>query len=79
GRGGPTMTTIKPIELTEEAYANLAENYGGFCVVCRDEAYGVEPDARRYRCESCGANAVFGAEELLIRGVIQFTEDEHAE
>ena len=73
------MTTIKPIHLTDDAYANLAENYGGFCVACGDEAYGVEPDARRYRCESCGANAVFGAEELLIRGVIQFIDEEDAE
>ena len=36
-----------------------------------------EPDARRYRCESCGANAVYGAEELLIRGIIRFSEEVH--
>ena len=27
---------------------------------------GVESDARNYTCESCGAEQVFGAEELLI-------------
>ena len=70
------MNTNKPILLDEEAYRDLAENYGGFCVACRAEAYGVEPDARHYRCETCGANAVFGVEELLIRGVICFSEDE---
>jgi hypothetical protein len=69
------MTTIKPIHITEIEYADLSENYGGFCVACSAEAYGVEPDARRYRCESCGANAVFGAEELLIRGVLRLTEE----
>ena len=38
----------------------------GFCIACGDEAYGVEPDARRYVCESCDAKAVYGAEELLL-------------
>ncbi len=38
----------------------------GFCLACGDEAYGVEPDARRYPCESCGEKRVYGAEELLI-------------
>lgn len=73
------MSTIGPIQISEAEYADLAENYGGFCIECRDQAYGVEPDARRYRCESCGAHAVYGAEELLIRGVIRFTEQEHEE
>jgi predicted RNA-binding Zn-ribbon protein involved in translation (DUF1610 family) len=39
----------------------------GFCIACGDEAYGVEPDARRYSCESCGEAQVYGAEELLMR------------
>lgn len=38
----------------------------GFCVGCGEEACGVEPDARRYTCESCGEPKVFGAEELLF-------------
>lgn len=38
----------------------------GFCVSCGEEASGVEPDARRYECESCGKKSVYGAEELLI-------------
>jgi len=41
----------------------------GFCLACGEEAYGVEPDARGYECESCGANKVYGAEELLMMGV----------
>ena len=39
----------------------------GFCLVCGNEQAGTEPDARKYRCEACGARAVFGAEELLLR------------
>ncbi len=42
----------------------------GFCTECGEQAYGVEPDARKYKCESCGANAVYGAEELMLCGAI---------
>lgn len=38
----------------------------GFCLACGAEAYGVEPDARKYTCEACGKPRVYGAEELLI-------------
>jgi hypothetical protein len=38
----------------------------GFCLACGAEAFNVEPDARRYTCESCGAPRVYGAEELLL-------------
>jgi hypothetical protein len=38
----------------------------GFCLACGEEAYGVEPDARGYECECCGAMKVYGAEELLF-------------
>jgi len=43
-----------------------ADDSLGFCIECGADAYGVEPDARRYICEECGKPAVFGAEELLI-------------
>lgn len=38
----------------------------GFCLACGAEAYGVEPDARKYECEECGKEKVYGAEELLL-------------
>ena len=38
----------------------------GFCLACGEEAEGVQPDARRYKCEACGEKAVYGAEELLL-------------
>lgn len=69
------MSTLEPIQVSEAEYAYLSENYGGFCLECRAEAIGVEPDARRYRCEACDARAVYGAEELLIRGLIEFTDE----
>jgi hypothetical protein len=39
----------------------------GFCTACGGSKGGVEPDAREYRCEACGAFAVYGAEEILIK------------
>tara|TARA_R100001463_G_scaffold66915_2_gene120565 strand:+ start:841 stop:1014 length:174 start_codon:yes stop_codon:yes gene_type:complete len=38
----------------------------GLCTSCNEIAECIEPDARNYTCEACGANKVFGAEELLI-------------
>ena len=38
----------------------------GFCLACGAEAFGVEPDARNYTCESCGKPEVYGAEECLM-------------
>ena len=46
-----------------------ADDSLGFCVACGAEAYGVEPDARKYECDECGARAVYGAEELLFEVV----------
>jgi len=40
----------------------------GFCIACGAEAYNVEPDARKYTCEDCGKNKVYGLQELLFMG-----------
>ena len=56
----PSITIERIIELCE------ADDNQGLCLECGDESYGVEPDARRYKCESCGEYRVYGAEELLM-------------
>lgn len=38
----------------------------GFCLDCGADADGIEPDARQFRCDSCGLPAVFGADEVLL-------------
>ena len=38
----------------------------GICVKCGADQQDCEPDARRYKCESCGERAVYGAQELLF-------------
>jgi hypothetical protein len=59
-----TITPDAVMEACQRRRASL--DNPGFCILCGLEAQGVEPDARNYVCESCGAEQVFGAEELLI-------------
>jgi len=35
-------------------------------MACGEEQAGVEPDATKYKCESCGKKEVYGAEEGLL-------------
>lgn len=48
------------------AAAENDEEYIGFCIACGAEAYDVEPDARRYECDDCGKEKVYGAQEILL-------------
>lgn len=49
-----------------EASANSA----GFCLACGAEHDCIEPDARKYHCTDCGAHKVYGADELILMGLI---------
>ncbi len=49
----------------------VAEGSVGFCIACGQEAYGVEPDARKYECEACSESKVYGLEELCIMGYVR--------
>jgi hypothetical protein len=71
------MSRIKtrPFKMSESAYASMLEEFGGFCISCREEVSGVEPDARNYGCENCGKPRVFGVEELLVMGLITLKEE----
>lgn len=60
--------------MTSEEYIVHSGDNGGFCVACGEEAYGVEPDARGYECESCGEPKVYGSEELMMMGFIRIEE-----
>jgi hypothetical protein len=59
-----SKVTLQQVLAAIEADDNL-----GFCLACGAEAYCVEPDARKYECESCGEHKVYGAEELLLMGI----------
>lgn len=58
------VTLERVTEAVERGHSSL--DNPGFCTWCGAEAEGVEPDARKYPCESCGEPGVYGAEELLI-------------
>lgn len=60
----PSVTADRVVAAVERSMTTLDDP--GFCIACGAEANGVEPDARRYPCEACGAAAVYGAEEILL-------------
>jgi hypothetical protein len=63
------------IELTEDEYIYLDDNYIGLCIKCHEERECCEPDARKYPCDNCNTKTVYGAGELLVMGIIEFTEE----
>ena len=60
----PAITADRIIAAVEASTRSLDDP--GFCICCGAEVQGVEPDARKYECESCGESGVYGAEELLL-------------
>ncbi len=54
----------------EDIEAAMADQLG-FCLACGAARDCCEPDARNYECEECGEREVFGAEELIIMGVVE--------
>lgn len=62
----PTITLTRVSDAVMREQTTL--DNPGFCLACGEEADGCEPDARRYECEACGEEQVYGASELLIMG-----------
>jgi hypothetical protein len=58
--------TDEVLEDARQRRASFLLDDPGFCLICGLEHGGVEPDARRYRCESCGAREVYGIEEIIM-------------
>jgi len=58
------------MRFTLEQIEEAMESYIGFCTECGAERETCEPDAREYKCDECGAMSVYGAEELLIMGLV---------
>ena len=53
-----------------EEIESAMDDYVGFCISCGYEQSCCEPDARKYTCEDCGEKQVYGAEELIIMGLV---------
>ncbi len=60
----PSITAERVLDALKR-YQTILDN-PGFCLSCGEEAEGVEPDAREYRCDSCGEMKVYGAEEIAL-------------
>ena len=53
-----------------EDIQDAMEEQCGFCVECGAERECCEPDAREYECDECGERGVYGAEELIVMGLV---------
>ena len=60
----------EPISFTLEQIEIAMQSLSGFCIECGAERSCCEPDAREYKCDICGKFAVFGAEELVLMGLV---------
>lgn len=70
--GRTDEVSMRPVWfLTEREYNALRNDDGGFCLACEAEAYEIEPDARRLKCESCGERRVYGIEWMLTIGRVE--------
>jgi hypothetical protein len=70
------MPKHRTYQTTEDDYITDSENNAGVCLACLALASGVEPDARRYRCDNCDQQMVYGLEQALIMGCVEFIADE---
>lgn len=64
------------IRMSEERFVSLDEDYIGLCLQCGHEQAECEPDTERDPCEECGLPSVYGAEQLLAMGRIEFVDDD---
>jgi Zn finger protein HypA/HybF involved in hydrogenase expression len=65
------------LHITEADFLSLSEDHAGYCTKCEDITHDCcEPDARRYECPECGNKTVYGLEELLIMGLVEFEDED---
>lgn len=69
------ITTSTPFKATYADASGMEMTDHGACIACGEQADGVEPDAEKYECESCGAKAVYGLPELALMGLLELTTD----
>jgi len=78
--GKKSGRTLYRFVMSGDEYAETHDEGAGGCVMCGAEVCGgVEPDARKYECEVCGGNGVYGLEELLLMGYIRLVDEAGAE
>lgn len=61
------------IVISEEELSLAVEDHLGWCTVCKEFTHDTcEPDASEYECPVCFQRTVYGAENALIMGFIDF-------
>ena len=65
-----TKSGKKQFKPSLEEVMLMEEENEGFCLACGETQSGVESDATKYKCESCGADKVYGAGELALMGLV---------
>ena len=61
------------IKMTEADFHIANNEMVGICLGCGEWRDMCEPDARNYLCkDGCGENKVYGVEELMMMGEIEF-------
>lgn len=71
------MANAKPVKvMTEDEYQELADNYQGICISCKEIADECEPDAEKYDCDACLKPTVYGADIALENGYIDITDSD---
>ncbi len=70
------MAVKFPIIVSFADYNMHDDANDGVCLACGTWSDGgCEPDARNYTCNECGETKVFGAQEAMIMGKIEFSDD----
>ena len=64
-------------KVAESDYLDATDSYTGWCTNCKEFTRDcTEPDAEGYDCPECEKNTVIGAEDALLQGLIEFSEEE---
>lgn len=63
--------------MTEEEFEEYQESHAGYCTTCQAWTHDCcEPDAREYECPECGKPTCFGADEAMLQGFVEISEEE---
>lgn len=70
GRSVSGGNAVPVFEYLEAEFLEDHDENIGICLLCGETQSGCEPNARRYKCEACGAMKVYGLDEALLMGRI---------
>ena len=71
------MSVINKDKLLADGWRRQMHEMVGFCTYCDHDQDLVSDEIRDegYTCESCGANAVYGVEQLILMGYGEVSDE----